>query len=258
MFFFFSSRRRHTRLQGDWSSDVCSSDLCGKCERPECIRTPAFCISRTFHVTMTSRGDVQRIEGFMKVARALLLMSLATGLTAQTWDTSGNGMLNGQYYFRHVLYQLSSTAGDGTLSDAYAVYGTMTFNGTGAYTMAAIGSQGSSGQAGNVTTPGTYSIAASGQGFLSNPLSSGDSIQGLVNAQGIFVGSSTENLNGYNDVFIAAPLASPLPTASLFKGSYTLAYMDLSSGTPTYTTGGMLQMNPDGVSNVGTVGFAGY
>src|SRR5256885_10897815 len=25
---FFSSRRRHTRLQGDWSSDVCSSDLC--------------------------------------------------------------------------------------------------------------------------------------------------------------------------------------------------------------------------------------
>src|SRR2546426_6972641 len=29
MVFFFSSRRRHTRLQGDWSSDVCSSDLYG-------------------------------------------------------------------------------------------------------------------------------------------------------------------------------------------------------------------------------------
>src|ERR1039457_3203166 len=27
IFFFFSSRRRLTRLQGDWSSDVCSSDL---------------------------------------------------------------------------------------------------------------------------------------------------------------------------------------------------------------------------------------
>ena len=25
--FFFSSRRRHTRLRRDWSSDVCSSDL---------------------------------------------------------------------------------------------------------------------------------------------------------------------------------------------------------------------------------------
>src|SRR6266850_4067495 len=29
-FFFFSSRRRHTRLQGDWSSDVCSSDLASR------------------------------------------------------------------------------------------------------------------------------------------------------------------------------------------------------------------------------------
>src|SRR5699024_12007112 len=30
-FFFFSSRRRHTRSKRDWSSDVCSSDL------PDCI-----------------------------------------------------------------------------------------------------------------------------------------------------------------------------------------------------------------------------
>src|SRR5207245_3981650 len=27
LFFFFSSRRRHTRCYRDWSSDVCSSDL---------------------------------------------------------------------------------------------------------------------------------------------------------------------------------------------------------------------------------------
>src|SRR5438093_12272387 len=31
--FFFSSRRRHTRLVSDWSSDVCSSDLA-------CLRRP--------------------------------------------------------------------------------------------------------------------------------------------------------------------------------------------------------------------------
>src|SRR2546422_6599424 len=29
-FFFFSSRRRHTRCSRDWSSDVCSSDLGGR------------------------------------------------------------------------------------------------------------------------------------------------------------------------------------------------------------------------------------
>src|SRR2546427_4896135 len=29
-FFFFSSRRRHTRFDCDWSSDVCSSDLAAR------------------------------------------------------------------------------------------------------------------------------------------------------------------------------------------------------------------------------------
>src|SRR2546429_3114202 len=33
-FFFFSSRRRHTRCSRDWSSDVCSSDLSLPVERP--------------------------------------------------------------------------------------------------------------------------------------------------------------------------------------------------------------------------------
>src|SRR5262245_63318390 len=33
-FFFFSSRRRHTRCLSDWSSDVCSSDLPVRQNRP--------------------------------------------------------------------------------------------------------------------------------------------------------------------------------------------------------------------------------
>src|SRR5258706_10390888 len=36
--FFFSSRRRHTRLVSDWSSDVCSSDLHQGCPRVSQIR----------------------------------------------------------------------------------------------------------------------------------------------------------------------------------------------------------------------------
>src|SRR5256886_7393388 len=32
--FFFSSRRRHTRFDCDWSSDVCSSDLNGEVTFP--------------------------------------------------------------------------------------------------------------------------------------------------------------------------------------------------------------------------------
>src|ERR1022692_4893211 len=39
---FFSSRRRHTRLQGDWSSDVCSSDLSrrGSASSTRCTSRP--------------------------------------------------------------------------------------------------------------------------------------------------------------------------------------------------------------------------
>src|SRR5690348_18079131 len=34
--FFFSSRRRHTRWTGDWSSDVCSSDLATESSDTNC------------------------------------------------------------------------------------------------------------------------------------------------------------------------------------------------------------------------------
>src|SRR5437762_11776841 len=37
-FLFFSSRRRHTRYIGDWSSDVCSSDLSAR-GRPASARS---------------------------------------------------------------------------------------------------------------------------------------------------------------------------------------------------------------------------
>src|SRR5207253_4437161 len=40
VFFFFSSRRRHTRWPRDWSSDVCSSDLGNACRLlPEALRS---------------------------------------------------------------------------------------------------------------------------------------------------------------------------------------------------------------------------
>src|SRR3712207_7208166 len=42
VFFFFSSRRRHTRYWRDWSSDVCSSDLT--------TRTSSFALAVLSHV----------------------------------------------------------------------------------------------------------------------------------------------------------------------------------------------------------------
>src|SRR5690242_5645948 len=41
--FFFSSRRRHTILTCDWSSDVCSSDLAPGSAAPACWSTSCAC-----------------------------------------------------------------------------------------------------------------------------------------------------------------------------------------------------------------------
>src|SRR5579862_8956700 len=42
LFFFFSSRRRHTRWNCDWSSDVCSSDLESRPARLRVVAALAF------------------------------------------------------------------------------------------------------------------------------------------------------------------------------------------------------------------------
>src|SRR5690349_4713676 len=114
----------------------------------------------------------------MKVAHALALVALALSAAAQTptWDTSGNSLLSGSYYFRHVVYLIADNAGD--LGRAFALYGNITFSGSGTYTMNAIGFDSDAGVPQNFATSGTYSISASGYGFLSHPLSTGDAIFG--------------------------------------------------------------------------------
>src|SRR6267143_5761444 len=62
-FFFFSSRRRHTRWNCDWSSDVCSSDLSrkrrssedGSTARGSCCCTAARTSGRTVSWPATRR-----------------------------------------------------------------------------------------------------------------------------------------------------------------------------------------------------------
>src|SRR5256885_5617638 len=61
--FFFSSRRRHTRLQGDWSSDVCSSDLIRSAGTEVLKRNPEL-----------SEGDATRISQMIAIAAVRYFM----------------------------------------------------------------------------------------------------------------------------------------------------------------------------------------
>jgi uncharacterized protein (TIGR03437 family) len=196
------------------------------------------------------------------------LAAVGLAAQAQTWDTSGNGMLSGTYYFRQVIYVLQDQYGD--LGEAVSLYGNIKFDGNGGYTLTsgqwlAFDSSVGTAQTGNAT--GTYSISASGYGFVSNPYT-GDSIYGLVSQQGVFVGSSTDNpyrsglpFGGYNDFFVAAPLASPLPTAANFSGTYVFSNLDLvgvASGQPAGMLSMMFTLTADGACHLSNTTVTGY
>src|SRR5437762_13995714 len=54
LYFFFSSRRRHTRYIGDWSSDVCSSDLRIDCGDTNSAQRRTRCSTKKRMRSMTS------------------------------------------------------------------------------------------------------------------------------------------------------------------------------------------------------------
>src|SRR5690242_17517766 len=97
LYFFFSSRRRHTRLTCDWSSDVCSSDLTHVHRDRAGLRVrhlPARAedapeLADDAHLVGRRDGDVEVVEAFLDAGRQVVraddvragLLSL-TGLVA--------------------------------------------------------------------------------------------------------------------------------------------------------------------------------
>src|SRR5579862_2695564 len=84
---------------------------------------------------------------------------------ASGWDTIGDSILKGVYNFRYVQYTVGDQQGD--LSHAAALYGTICFDGIGNYTIAATPLDSNPTAATPKLLPGTYSISATGFGFLS-------------------------------------------------------------------------------------------
>jgi uncharacterized protein (TIGR03437 family) len=201
--------------------------------------------------------ETMRVPHFLRFSIGIVILTAGTAAAqGPSWDSSGNKLLSGDYYFREVIYIVSDTAGD--VNRALSFYGNIHFDGLGIYSIqnAFLLDSNSSGLQ-PITANGTYSVAASGFGFFSHPLSSGSSsytVYGLV-ANGIFIGSSTEA--GFNDMFVAAPVGSPVATNSSFQGSYSLVGF-LPGGTPADMADTMLQLNPDGAGNLGTVNVKGY
>src|SRR5690242_21787255 len=105
--FFFSSRRRHTSLTCDWSSDVCSSDLV----TPHFRGIHAAVVEQSHHLPLVGRSEERRVgkecrsrwlaKSFFRIALDDLLTHplcsrtlFITGVGAQTDTRQTTHLLN--------------------------------------------------------------------------------------------------------------------------------------------------------------------
>src|SRR5256886_10037243 len=73
LIFFFSSRRRHTRFDCDWSSDVCSSDLICPLSGSKAVIQPFHCLTGSWRPNnhpSASSAPVHGVPGAALMSRA--------------------------------------------------------------------------------------------------------------------------------------------------------------------------------------------
>jgi len=152
---------------------------------------------------------------------------------AQNWDASGNGLLSGTYYFRQVMW-LGGYNSASALHEAIAVYGSIVFGGNGTYTATAKAADAAGSAVSSIAGSGTYTIGASGYGYMSTPLQfvdskfEGDEITLLVSPSKVVVGNTSDNNTGYNDLFVAAPApTSPPASTPSFEGTFSVIGVDI-------------------------------
>jgi uncharacterized protein (TIGR03437 family) len=196
-------------------------------------------------------------------AAVLSVFSLAAA-SGQTQDTSGNGMLKGTFEFRHLAVQIVDANFNPT--DMTAVFGTITFDGAGNYTVAAtsVDNGVANGAPQPVNLSGTYAIGSNGIGYLTNELyPTGPSapfayINGAV-AQGVFTGSSTESQgdgNTLNDIFIAIPVGAS-PTNASFTTPYQTGVIDFTGANSSAIMNALFELTPNGKGGFGTINLNG-
>jgi uncharacterized protein (TIGR03437 family) len=191
-----------------------------------------------------------------RLACALSLVAAAAGAQPITsWDSSGNGMLRGTYRFRNVIWVVGNQRGD--LEQAVALYGTITFDGNGNYTITcrvADSSQGV-GNCSSAPIPGIYRVSGGGFARLQSPVVRGGVIDGQV-WNGTLIASSTEAQ--INDLFIATQERTEAATAATVSGRFWTGVMDFPSSNIAAARDALFALNFDGGGNVGAVEATGY
>src|SRR5690242_10969030 len=119
---------------------------------------------------------VRRIS-FDMMRRKMILIALAgcfaISARAQTFDTSGNGLLNGDYFVRELALIVNTS---GALVQAFNASGTISFDGNGNYTFNGQILDSNVGTPQNSSFSGTYSVESSGLAQVQSLLESGQNV----------------------------------------------------------------------------------
>src|SRR5437764_6165806 len=104
--FFFSSRRRHTRYIGDWSSDVCSSDLTSPATVTITVSSAAPATTVGFNNTSFSAT-----EGVTSITITVIRTGPTTGASTVDYSIS-DGSAHQKGDFEYATGRLAFAAGD--------------------------------------------------------------------------------------------------------------------------------------------------
>jgi uncharacterized protein (TIGR03437 family) len=195
------------------------------------------------------------------------LLTAASGVLtvgAQTFDSSGNSVLNGTYFVREVMFtQVDNTSG--AIGKGQSAIGTATFDGKGNYTFngqVMVSTAGSTASTASVT--GTYMVAANHYlqmtsifpNVYTGTLATGNAEFGGVGAVGpaAFVASATEGEN--YDIFVGIPISANATNASL-SGGYTAAYLGFPQADVNSVRQCALALNADGNGNFAATSATG-
>ncbi len=188
------------------------------------------------------------------VLAALAGLTTLPGAAQIKWDSTGDNLLSGAFNFREVIWQ-SASSGSNTLDRAVTQFGTITFDGSGNYQIQASAWDSDTNSLNNFSLSGTYTIAASGFGFITRADRYGGIIYGGI-SHGVFIGSSTESQ--LNNLFVAAQANASAPTTSSFTSTYSVAYMNFPTLNLDQARDASYRLTPNGSGGLAAVNLTGF
>jgi len=182
--------------------------------------------------------------------KTLLFMSGALlavpAIRAQNFDSSGTASLRGAYLFRYVTFFNDQ---NGNVTESCSLTGTISFNGTGNYSIsssAQLFDSAGSGQGSCASLgTGTYGVQPNAIAQLDSPMF-GTTLYGSFTSP-VLMASSTED--DFWDLFVAVQAPSSASN-SLLSGAFTVGTMDFLNADIGFARQGFFTLNADGAGNI--------